>query len=95
LLLLLIPAILLAVFTTGLVGVPVMEAFAWRRRSQLRRTLANLPRHQIAAVLLPLREETGETRGLVTGLARELLMATEVSPADAPAGRGDEPTPTS
>jgi hypothetical protein len=81
-------------------GVPLAVMTAWRLaekyqqlyRDQLRRRLALVPRDQQAALLLPLAEEDSGTREIVEPLLRE-LTATEVAPAAAPEGRGDEPIP--
>jgi hypothetical protein len=65
-----------------------------RRLSELRRTLSRLPTDQLAAVLLPLRDHAlGDTRRVVQSLMSAPRVPTEVTPASAPAGRGDEPTP--
>jgi hypothetical protein len=73
------------------VGVPVSLALLRERRSQLRRQLIGLSPEQKLAVLVPLHEARGDTRRIVAPLLRELRAGTELTPAPAPGGRGDEP----
>jgi len=66
-------------------------------RAQLRRQLETLPTEQRREALLPLaRYSEGDTLRIVEPLLRELSAArtrrTEVAPAAAAAGRGDEPS---
>jgi hypothetical protein len=63
------------------------------RRRQWRHRLAALPPHQRAAVLLSLRDHDGETRRLVAPLLREWRLPADLTPADPPLARGDEPAP--
>jgi hypothetical protein len=72
---------------------PVAVAYRLARLGQLRRRLTALTPSERAAVLLPLRQEVGDTRKIVRPLLRQLSIPTELTPADAPTGRGDEPTP--
>jgi hypothetical protein len=86
---------LVALFAfTGLaLALPYAAAYRFVRRLQLRRRLAALPPEQIAAVLLPLRDEPGDTRKIVAPLLRQFHPhGTELVPSAAPAGRGDEPS---
>jgi hypothetical protein len=76
------------------VGVPVSIAFLKGHRRVLRNRLSALPREQQLAVLLPFQDARGDTRRLVALLLRELGTATELLPAAAPSGRGDEASPT-
>jgi hypothetical protein len=63
-------------------------------RRLLRRQLAAFPAPQQLALLADLEAGGGlATRYLVAPLIRELRIGTELAPADAPTGRGDEPTP--
>ena len=67
---------------------------AWRRskREALARQLSRISASDRAAVLLPLRKELlVDTRAIAEALIRELGVSTELSPAAAPDGRGDEP----
>lgn len=79
-----------AASTALFLSMPVGAAYRLARRAQLRRRLTALTPSERAAVLLPLREETGDTRKIVRPLLRQLRIPTEPVPADAPAGRGDE-----
>jgi hypothetical protein len=64
-------------------------------RIKLRGLLAALQPSQQAQVLLPLRAAArGDARKITNSLLRELRVPTEPVPANAPTGRGDEPTPT-
>jgi hypothetical protein len=75
-------------------GVPISLAMLHERRIQLRRRLAGLPREQQLAVLLPLQHARGDTRRLVAPLLRQLHPPAELTPAESPQGRGDEPSPS-
>jgi hypothetical protein len=67
----------------------------WLRRLVLRAKLAALPDEQRAQVLRPLQQDRSrDTRKLASALARDLGLPTEVTPASAPGGRGDEVTET-
>src|SRR5262245_51292022 len=91
----------LAFFVVGVVagvGGMALERRHRRRRylAEFRGQLAPLSPDEQAAVLLELRRDrSAETRQIVEPLLRELGVPTELSPSDAPTGRGDEPTPTS
>jgi hypothetical protein len=87
-------AVVVGLVLGALAGVPLLACYGLRRRQELRRTLAALPREQLTEILLPLREEAGETGALTAALIRDLRV-NELVPAPAPAGRGDEPTPNS
>lgn len=52
-----------------------------RKRKRLRGTLAALPPAEAAAILLPLRDERGDTGRLVRGLLRDLDIPTDSTPA--------------
>jgi hypothetical protein len=83
-----------ALFVGLVVAVPVALLHRWVRRLQLGRALAALSPEQRAEVLVPLREEpVGDTRKIVAALARDLRVPTELTPASAPVGRGDEASP--
>ena len=58
-------------------------------------TLSQLTQQEREAILVPLRDQGGDTQKLVAPLLRRFGMPTEVSPAAAPPGRGDEATPAS
>jgi hypothetical protein len=77
------------------VGVPVSVALLRQHRRLLRDRLAVLPREQQLAVLLPLEDARGDTRRLVAPLLRELRASNELTPAAAPAGHGNEASPSS
>jgi hypothetical protein len=70
-------------------------AWIWYlERGRLRLLLRALPAAQQAEVLLPLRAAPRlDTRSLARSLLRELQPRNEPTPAAAPAGRGNEPTP--
>src|SRR5262249_32497315 len=92
----LLAAELVIAFGIGLVSIALPLAVVRRvvYRSLLRRRLAGLPSLQAAEVLLPLREERlADTRKLVGALARDLRVPTELTPASAPTGSGDEASP--
>jgi hypothetical protein len=83
------------------VGSLLLVAFRCRRRTQLRQKLLRLPVEQRLAVLVPLsyRSSLGpeywrdpHTRRLAESLLRDLHL-TELTPAAAPEGRGDEASP--
>lgn len=76
------------------VGVPASISLFLERKKALRRQLAQLPLEQRLEVLLPLQEARGDTGRLVAPLLREFGTATELTPASAPVGRGDEITPS-
>jgi hypothetical protein len=85
-------AVLPAAVMAGLLGLLLVWAYRRSWRARLRNDLAGLPVEQRAAVLQPLqRAHCPETRRIVAPLVAELRSAaSEVSPASAPAGRGDE-----
>jgi hypothetical protein len=84
---------MLAGVVVALVAFPQPVLLRQRHQGRLRRKLATLPAPQRSAVLLPLRGEGGEDmRKITASLLRNFGLPTEVSPAGAPAGRGDEPT---
>jgi hypothetical protein len=93
------PVLLLFLAAAGVVAaciaLPLGAIDRWGRRLDLRRRLATLRREQQADVLLPLRNDRlGDTRELVRPLIRELrAVPTEIAPAAAAGGRGDEPSP--
>src|SRR5262249_26396359 len=87
----LVATFLLLVAFPFLFPVPALYRRALRR--QLGRRMSGLPRERLAQALRPLQEEGGDTGKIVEPLLRELLLASEVTPASSPAGRGDEPSP--
>jgi hypothetical protein len=86
-----VAAFLLVLCFPFLFPAPALYRRLLRRR--LSRQLHSLPREQLVEVLRPLRNEGGDTGKLVEPFLRELLHPTELTPAGAPSGRGDEPTP--
>jgi hypothetical protein len=71
-----------------------VSGYRLHRRARLRRRLRELSRQAgRACVLVPLYEEGGETRKIVAPLLREFGIPTELTPASAPTGRGDEASP--
>jgi hypothetical protein len=82
--------------TAGSIGAAMAIAALERehRRVLLARRLAELSPTQQAELLLPLtRDPVADTRMIVKPIAQRLKAQGELTPADAPAGRGDEPTP--
>jgi hypothetical protein len=79
----------------AVLAVPGAAAYRRLRRERLRRKLAGLSREQLAAVLLPLREEPlRDTRAIVSPLLRQFgLLDSELAPSDTPAGDGREAAP--
>jgi hypothetical protein len=72
---------------------PIVALHRLQQR-QLRRRLLQLSSAERASVLLPLRNDPlPDTRGLVEPLLRELGLPSELTPAAAPEGRGDETSP--
>jgi hypothetical protein len=70
---------------------PLALLYRRLRRAQLRRCLMELPPEQQVIVVEPLRSAArGDTRKILDGLVRDLRLPTELAPAPAPAGRGDE-----
>jgi hypothetical protein len=70
------------------------ELYVKRRRRQVRGMLAALsPAAREETLTLLARSGGGATRSIVTPLLTELGFR-EGAPADAPTGRGDEPSPT-
>jgi hypothetical protein len=61
----------------------------------IRSGLAAVPPARQVAVLMEVYREGGMVREAVAPLLRELGVAPDVTPADAPTGRGDEPSPAS
>lgn len=88
------PVALAAIYLPALaLSHPTSLLFRWVRRRQLRRRLAELPRDDRARVLLPLCDANlPESVEFVEPLMRDFGLHTEVVPAVAPAGRGDEVT---
>src|SRR5205085_11637799 len=81
----------------GLLLAGLVELLISGCRAQLRRRITELPPEQRRAVVMPLaRETSGDAWRIVYPLSRELRNAlppkrTEVTPAAALEGRGDEP----
>lgn len=80
--------------SAGILAAPQAALYRRLRRAQLRRKLAALPGDQVAAILLPLRDEPGDTGKIVLPLLREMRVSLEVGPADAPTEGGNEAAPT-
>jgi hypothetical protein len=80
-------------FCSFFLGLKCSETYAWLCRREFRRRLAELPAHEQAAVLLPLRASGSEAvREIIDPLIRKLPPGLrEVVPARAPEGRGNEP----
>jgi hypothetical protein len=76
-----------------LIARPVATIGRWFFELNIADRLVGLSHEQVAKVLLPLRADGGDTRKIVQALIRKLRVPTEVTPASAPAGRGNEPTP--
>lgn len=75
-----------------LFGVRARRDYAGRRRQEFARVLAAMPPERQAAVLLPLRDDrSADVREIVRPLIAELKVASEITPAATPEGRGDEP----
>jgi hypothetical protein len=76
-------------------AIPAGAAYRSVCQRQLRRKLTRMPSGDMATVLLSLKDSGfPDTRQLVNSLIRDLRPGgTEPLPADAPTGRGDEPTP--
>jgi hypothetical protein len=91
-------AVVSGVVMLGVFGISPLVAKAYRQRrgAGLQRQLIALPPEQRMGVLLSLRQDAEpEVRNLVEPLLRSLLRHhAELTPSDAPMGRGDEPTPT-
>ena len=96
-----IPALaLLGVAASGGVGVGILAvlfaapgAACYRRvkRAEIAGRLAALPPSQRAEILLPLCSDPfADTRKIAGALLREFRLASELSPAALPDGRGDE-----
>lgn len=84
----------------GVVGylatLPLAADFRGGQARHLRQEVTRLPDDQVRAALLDLREaRSGDTRKLAETLLSELRASSpsEVTPAAAPASRGDEMTP--
>jgi hypothetical protein len=81
-----------------LVGIPLGLAggtlYRHQRRTRLRLALQRLTGEQLAAVFRGLKVERGDTAKLAAALRRDLRLPNELSPANPPAGRGDEPMPS-
>lgn len=88
-----IEATVLAPVAGAVLGLSVAFGYRWQRRRQLRKRMAALSPCERSNTLLALQEETGDTAKLVASLRREFGIPTEITPAVAPDGRGDEPTP--
>jgi hypothetical protein len=76
----------------ALLAFPIPALYRRRLRMRAREHLPVLSPEQLREALLPLQREGGDLRKIVDPLLRELRVPAEVSPADAPAGRGDEAT---
>jgi hypothetical protein len=71
---------------------PSVAAYRYARIRRLRGAVAALSPAQRADLLAPLQRDTDDdTRRIASRLIRELGISTEVSPAAAAEGRGDEP----
>lgn len=80
----------MAIPIAGSVAVAHRQAKSRRLVSHLR----EMAPAQRLAVLLPLEAAPlADTRRMAGSLLRQLSATSELSPSDAPAGRGDEPTP--
>jgi hypothetical protein len=91
--LLLVVLLLATLLVAGLIY-PVAAFQRRRLRRRLHRDFRGQPAEQLHRALLPLRAAPLEdSRKIVEPLLRELSLPGELSPADAPTGRGDEPTP--
>jgi hypothetical protein len=78
-----------------LLAASAAAVYRGRRRTALHRELRDLSPSEAAQVLRPLElDSLGDTRKIVAGLTRRLRVPSELSPAEAPTGRGDEPSPT-
>jgi hypothetical protein len=82
-----------AAFAFGtLASVPLSWLYRRLRGAQMRRALREIPRQHAADILLPLRHDrTGDTRKLAASLLRHVQVPSELVPAIAAGGRGDEP----
>jgi hypothetical protein len=79
-----------------LVFLPWKKRYCSRQRRRLREKLTAMPHHEQAGLLLPLADRASwSAREIVLPLVGELRAsaATEVAPAPAPEGRGNEPSP--
>lgn len=75
-------------------AVPVAAAYREARRILFSRRLRSLTPSERGDILVPLREESAfDSNTIARELIRQLGVSTEVAPASAPVGRGDEVTP--
>jgi hypothetical protein len=90
-----IAAVALPLAVLGWILALVLAAdFRQGRAAEIRHDLGQLSREEVSQALLRLRSERlGDTRRIAASLIRDMPIATEISPAPSPAGRGDEPSP--
>jgi hypothetical protein len=75
-------------------ALPLAAGFRVLQRRRLRRVLETIPPERLAEALFPLQHDPDwDTRKLVAPLLRQFRIPTELIPAAAPSGRGDEASP--